>query len=278
MRVMEAAAQRSGLTLQPVEARSPEDFDMAFATIIQGRAEALYMMANGLNLRYRRRITRFAVKHHLPVIADRTSVTYAGGLMSYQHDRSEMERHIAVIVDKILKGAKPADLPVEQPMRFQLAINLKTAKILGLTLPPTLLVQADEVIQAAAAGTIPRPPEVRILPPAAHLPPEVATFSGTWEGVWGGGLPSRLVIEEIDMTSARVVYAWADHPQRPFPGGWVRVRAKVLPGGTLQWLSDVTFTFTMTKDRLSIEGERIESELGEAEQRSTVIMKKVERE
>jgi hypothetical protein len=110
-------------------------------------------------------------------------------------------------------------------------------------------------------------------PPAADLPPEVKAFFGTWEGTWDGVLPSRLVVEEIDATSARVVYAWADHPQGRFKGGWSRVRASVLPGGTLQWGSDVKFTFKMTPDRRSIEGAR-----EEAGHIALVTMQKLERE
>jgi ABC-type uncharacterized transport system substrate-binding protein len=98
--------------------------------------------------------------------------------------------------------------------------------------------QADEVLQAAPAATIPRLPEMHMTPPAADLPPAVAAFSGMWEGVWDGVLPSRLLVEAIDTASARLVYAWANHPQGLFKGGWVRVQAKVLPGGMLQWSSN----------------------------------------
>jgi hypothetical protein len=87
---------------------------------------------------------------------------------------------------------------------------------------------------AASAATLPAPPEVRMTPPAADLPPEVKAFFGTWEGTWDGVLASRLVVEEIDATYARVVYAWADDPQERFKGGWSRITAKVLPGGALQ--------------------------------------------
>ena len=121
-----------------------------------------------------------------------------------------------------------------------------------------------------AGGTVPGPPEVTITPPAADLPPELATYSGTWEGAWGDILKSRLVVEKIDAESARAVYAWADHPQGRFKGGWARVRAKVLPGGKLQWGGKVKFTFEMAQDRMSIEGER-----EEAGYISIVIMRKV---
>jgi hypothetical protein len=126
---------------------------------------------------------------------------------------------------------------------------------------------------APSATILPAPPELHITVPAANLPPEVAAFSGTWEGAWDDVLPSRLVVEEIDTESARVVYAWADHPQGRFQAGWSRVRVKVLPGGTLQWGSDGRFTFTMARDRLSINGK-----WEEAEHIATVIMKKIEPE
>jgi ABC-type uncharacterized transport system substrate-binding protein len=147
LQAMQEVAQLLGLTLQLVEAHSRDDLAIAFATIVQGRAEALYVMANDLNLRYPNRITGFAGKNGLPVISALRSVTVRGGLMSYQHDKSERARSTARLVDKLLKGAKPADLPVEQPTKFELVINLKTAQALGLTLPPTLLFQADEVIR-----------------------------------------------------------------------------------------------------------------------------------
>jgi hypothetical protein len=95
----------------------------------------------------------------------------------------------------------------------------------------------------------------------------------TWEGTWDGVLSSRLVVEEIDATSARVVYAWADDPQGRFTGGWSRIRAKILPGGALQWGSDVKFVFKMAKDHRSIEGER-----EQAEHISLVTMQKIARE
>jgi hypothetical protein len=125
----------------------------------------------------------------------------------------------------------------------------------------------------ASPATLPAPPELRMTPPAADLPAELTAFFGTWEGTWDGVLPSRLVVEEIDATSARVVYAWADDPQERFKGGWSRMRAKVLPEGTLKWGADVKFTFKMAKDRRSIQGER-----EQAEHVSLVTMQKNERE
>ena len=121
-----------------------------------------------------------------------------------------------------------------------------------------------------ATVTVPSPPEVTITPPAADLPPELAAYSGTWEGAWGNVLKSRLIVEKIDAEAARVIYAWADQPQGRFKGGWTRVRAQVLPGGKLQWGDKVKFTFEMARNRMSIEGER-----EEAGHMSTVIMRKV---
>src|SRR6266852_4211011 len=147
LRTMEEAAPRLGLTLHIVEARSPDDFDAAFATILTGRAEALHVMSNGPNHSERRRITDFAAQHGLPVTADRRLVTEVGGLMSYQHHVADTSQRNARFVDKILKGAKPADLPVEQPMKFELVINLKTAKALSVRIPQSVLFRADKVIE-----------------------------------------------------------------------------------------------------------------------------------
>jgi len=147
IRAMEAVAPRLGLTLLPAEARGPDDLDGAFATILTGHAEVLHVFATGLARQELSRIMDFAAQHGLPVTAERHFITRAGGLMSYQHTEDDLVRRLAVLMDKILRGAKPADLPVEQAMKFELLINLKTAKALGLTIPPMLLFQADEVIQ-----------------------------------------------------------------------------------------------------------------------------------
>jgi putative ABC transport system substrate-binding protein len=147
MRAMEAVAPRLGLALLPTEARGPDDLDGAFATILTGRAEVLYVFSNGLIQQEIRRIMAFAAQHGLPVTGNRPWVTKAGGLMSYQHTQDDVSRRIAGLMDKVLRGAKPADLPMEQPMKFELIINLKTAKALGITISPTLLFQADEVIR-----------------------------------------------------------------------------------------------------------------------------------
>ncbi len=124
----------------------------------------------------------------------------------------------------------------------------------------------------AATGpvTLPGPTDVKITPPAPSVPAEIAAFSGTWEGAWGGTLASRLIVEEVDNQSARVVYAWDDDSQGRFKGGWSRVRAKVSPGPSLEWGSGVQFKFMMGKDRATIDGEREQGGYI-----STVTMKKM---
>jgi putative tryptophan/tyrosine transport system substrate-binding protein len=127
--------------------RGPQDLAGAFALTAKMRPEALLVLGDALLAIHRPQIAEFATQQHLPsVFAERESVV-AGGLMSYGPSLPDLYRRAATYVDKILKGAKPADLPVEQPMTFELVINLKTAQALGLTIPPTLLFQADEVLQ-----------------------------------------------------------------------------------------------------------------------------------
>jgi putative ABC transport system substrate-binding protein len=250
--------------------QSPEDFDMAFAALTKERVNALLVAGDPLFSIHRSRIVDLVKESRLPAIFHEREFVQAGGLMSYGPNSLEQLHRAAYYVNRILQGTRPQDLPVEQPMRFELMINFKAAQALGLTLPPSILILADEVIEVAGR-TVPGPPEVTITPPAADLPPELATYSGTWEGAWGGILQSRLVVEKIDTESARAVYAWADHPQGRFKGGWIRVRAKVLPGGKLQWGKEVKFTFEMAHDRMSIEGEREEA----GGYISIVIMRKV---
>jgi putative ABC transport system substrate-binding protein len=261
-------AQSLGLTLSPIAVPTADQFDQALAAMRTVHAEALLVLPAPLFFLESRRVLALAATSRLPAIYPFRSWVVAGGLMSYG-PTSEASARAAYYVDRILKGAKPADLPVEQPMKFELVINLTTAQALGLTIPPMLLFQADEVMDVATVP-VPGPPEVTITPPAADLPPELAAYSGTWEGAWRNVLKSRLVVEQIDTESARVVYAWADHPQGRFKGGWRRVRAQVLPGGKLQWGDKMKFTFEMARDRLSIAGER--EEAGDI---STVIMRKV---
>jgi ABC-type uncharacterized transport system substrate-binding protein len=146
--VLTIAAQGLGLQLQVVEVRRAEELDEAFAAVTRAGADALLVqgeprLLDGL----RGRIADLAAKHRLPAMYAWRMYVDAGGLMSYGVSLLEQYRRTAIYVDKILKGAKPADLPVEQPTKFELVINLKAAKALGLTIPSTLLVQADEVIQ-----------------------------------------------------------------------------------------------------------------------------------
>jgi len=143
----QSAAQALGVTLQSVEVRTPDDLERAFAALTRGRADALITFAEAITVLHVRQIVDFTTQHRLPMMAAQREFVEAGGLMSYGVRVRDLYRHLAVYVDKILKGAKPADLPVEQAMKFELVINLKTAKALGLTIPPTVLFQADEVIR-----------------------------------------------------------------------------------------------------------------------------------
>ena len=149
-RTLEQAAPALGVHLHIVEVRSPDDFDGAFAAAHTAQAEGVVILASLLLTQHAPRLAALAAHHRLPAIYSDRRFPEAGGLMAYgpkESDPSWGERRAAVFVDKILKGAKPADLPVERPMTFELVINLKTAEALGLTIPPTLLFQATEVIE-----------------------------------------------------------------------------------------------------------------------------------
>ncbi len=142
------AAQTLGVRLRPLEVRVPGDFEGTFETAIRGRASALIALEDPLFFRERTRIVGLAAKSRLPVMyGGSREWVEAGGLMSYGTSLPYQFRRAATYVDKILKGAKPADLPIEQPTKFELVINLKTAKALGLTIPPSLLARADQVIE-----------------------------------------------------------------------------------------------------------------------------------
>ncbi len=141
------AAKGLGLTLQSLEVRSPEDIETAFASMLKERVGAFVTLPDPLLTEQRVRISDLATKTHLPGIAAFRENTEAGTLMAYGPSLAANRRRAAVFVDKILKGAKPADLPIEQPTKFELVINLKTAKALGLTIPPSLLQRADQVIE-----------------------------------------------------------------------------------------------------------------------------------
>jgi putative ABC transport system substrate-binding protein len=149
LRAMEEAARALGLTLQVVDARGLADLEGAFAAMVRERSDALTVLVDSVfnAAPIRARLAALALKHRLPMIYSRRETTEAGGLLSYGIDRSFVFRQQARYVDRILKGAKPAELPVEQPTQFDLVINLRTAKALGLTVPPALLLRSDQVIE-----------------------------------------------------------------------------------------------------------------------------------
>ena len=145
---MTVAAKALGLQLHVVAVRRADDLETAFATMTREGADALLVLGDSLLLSgLRRQIAELAATHRLPTMYGWKYHVDAGGLMAYGPSQPDLYRRAATYVDKILKGTKPADLPVEQPTKFELVINLKTAKVLGLTIPPTLLFQADEVIR-----------------------------------------------------------------------------------------------------------------------------------
>jgi putative tryptophan/tyrosine transport system substrate-binding protein len=141
------AARVLGVRLQFVEARGPADFDRAFSDMTRARAGALTVLTGIMFLNERRRLVDLTAKNRLPAVYGGRDFVDAGGLLSYGPNLDDLYRHAATYVDNILKGAKPGDLPVEQPTKFELVINLKTAKALGLTIPPSLLQRADQVIE-----------------------------------------------------------------------------------------------------------------------------------
>jgi len=145
---LQAPASAMGLELHHIEVRSPDDFESAFSKITNTvRATALFLQVVTLFVDSRRQIAELATKHRLPATSDAREVAEAGILMSYGADRTDLGQRAAIYVDKILKGAQPADLPVEQPKKFELVINLKTAKRIGVTISQSMLYRADRVIQ-----------------------------------------------------------------------------------------------------------------------------------
>ncbi|HSE87322.1 MAG TPA: ABC transporter substrate-binding protein [Candidatus Binatia bacterium] len=144
---IQAAAQELRLQLQSLEVRSANDFDIAFEAALRERAQALIPSPDPLINTQLKRIVEFAAKNRLPAMYGGPEVVDAGGLMSYAPNYTDHYRRTATYVDKILKGTKPADLPVEQPKKFEFIINLKTAKQIGLTIPPNVLARADKVIK-----------------------------------------------------------------------------------------------------------------------------------
>jgi putative tryptophan/tyrosine transport system substrate-binding protein len=145
--VLPVAARALGLTIQPLEVRGADGFEKVFAALNKERPDGLYVLQSTLMNTNAKRITDFALKSRLPSMYYTKEFVDAGGLMSYGADLADSYRRVAYYVDRILKGAKPADLPVEQPTKFELVINLKTAKQIGLTIPPNVLARADKVIR-----------------------------------------------------------------------------------------------------------------------------------
>ena len=143
---VQAAARALEIALQSLEVRNPKELDGAFEAVTREKLGAL-MAPNTIVLAYGKQIVEFAAKNRLPLIYDTREFIDDGGLMSYGPSFPDLWRRAAVYVDKILKGTKPADLPVEQPMKFDLLISLKTAKQIGLTIPPNVLARADKVIK-----------------------------------------------------------------------------------------------------------------------------------
>jgi putative ABC transport system substrate-binding protein len=141
------AARAWGLQLQVFEARDLQALTRAFETASKARLDVLVVFTGFLGFQYRQRIVEFAAQHRVPAIYQFQEFVEAGGLMSYGANLVERYHRAATYADKILKGAKPADLPIEQPTKFELVINLKTAKALGLTIPQTVLLQANQVIE-----------------------------------------------------------------------------------------------------------------------------------
>jgi putative tryptophan/tyrosine transport system substrate-binding protein len=141
------AARALNLTIQPWEIRGTDDFERVFAAMKKERPDGLYVSGGPLMNTNQKRIADFALKSRLPSVYQTTEAVDAGGLMSYDADAADRYRRVAYYLDRILKGAKPADLPVEQPTKFELVINLKTAKQIGLTIPLNVLARADKVIK-----------------------------------------------------------------------------------------------------------------------------------
>jgi putative ABC transport system substrate-binding protein len=143
----EAAARSFGVQLQYLDLLAPKDLETIVASATNGRAQAILVLTSPVTFVHRTQVARLAVEHRLPAIYHRRQFVEDGGLMSYGVSQNDLDRRAATYVDKILKGAKPADLPVEQPTKFELIINLKTAKQIGLTVPSHVLARADRVIK-----------------------------------------------------------------------------------------------------------------------------------
>ena len=146
-REIKMAGQRTGIAVLGVEARGRDEIEHAFAALAKARAQSLIVLPHPVTLTHHTQFVELAAKNRLPAMYPWREFTESGGLMAYSTNRMEMFQRSATFVDKILKGAKPADLPIEQPTQFELVINLKTAKALGLMIPPSLLLRADQIIE-----------------------------------------------------------------------------------------------------------------------------------
>jgi putative ABC transport system substrate-binding protein len=146
-RAAEDAARALGVKVQTLGVREPDDFDHAFAEMTRERPDAILMVSDALTILNRKRVLEFANTNRLPTIFETGALVRDGGLMSYGPKQSEIGEIAAGLVTRILRGTRPADLPLELPTHFEFLINLKTAQALGVTLPPTLIARADEVIE-----------------------------------------------------------------------------------------------------------------------------------
>jgi putative ABC transport system substrate-binding protein len=146
-RGIEQAARTLRLEVQTLGVREPDDFDVAFSTMARRRPDAMYLVADAVTSMHRKRLIEFAATHRIPAMYEFSFLVRDGGLMSYGPSPEEAFRRAALYIDRIFKGAKPADLPAEQPTRYYFTVNLKTATTLGLTIPPLLMQRADDVIQ-----------------------------------------------------------------------------------------------------------------------------------
>ena len=147
LRETQAAARALNVLLQYLTVRSPDEFNEAFRLMAKERAEAVIVFPDALTMAHRKEIAEFSAKSRIPSMSGWSEFVDAGGLMTYGPNLFDSLRRVAIYVDKILKGTKPQDLPVEQPMKFELVINLKTAKQIGVTIPPNVLARADRVIR-----------------------------------------------------------------------------------------------------------------------------------
>jgi putative ABC transport system substrate-binding protein len=147
IKALQARSAALGLQLQVLELREANSFDAVFNAMVTDRAQAVMVLADPMTFVHRRRLAELAISHALPLMGNVRGYAEAGGLMSFWADRNDLSRRAASYIDRILKGAKPGDLPIEQPTKFELIVNLKTANTLGIAVPQSLLLRADDRIQ-----------------------------------------------------------------------------------------------------------------------------------